>query len=66
MSLLQKLGKGFFDLCSYNCMESIEEFKKLPQNQFNTGWVLTNIGRAYMEVVKYNEAAQYYEQAYKQ
>lgn len=27
--------------------------------------MLTSIGRAYMEVVKYNEAAQYYEQAFK-
>lgn len=52
-------------LCLYHCLESIEEFKKLPQNHFNTGWVLTHIGRAYMEIVKYTEAAQFYEQAYK-
>jgi anaphase-promoting complex subunit 3 len=65
MSLLKKFGEGYHNLCSYNCLEAIEEFKKLPQNHFNTGWVLTAIGRAYMEVVKYTEAAQYYEQAYK-
>ena len=52
-------------LCMYNCLESIEQFKKLPQNQFNTGWVLTTIGRAYMETVRYTDAAQYYQQAYK-
>lgn len=65
MSLLRKFGEGYYNLCIYNCLEAIEEFKKLPQNHFNTGWVLTAIGRAYMEIVKYTEAAQYYEQAYK-
>jgi len=50
---------------NYNCVEAIEEFKKLPQQHFNTGWVLTSVGRAYMEIVKYQEAASYYEQAYR-
>lgn len=54
MTLLKKFGDGYHKLCLYECMESIEEFKKLPQNQLYTGWVLTSIGRAYMEIVKYN------------
>jgi len=54
MTLLKKLGDGYHKLCLYECMESVEEFKKLPQNQLQTGWVLTSIGRAYMEIVKYN------------
>jgi tetratricopeptide (TPR) repeat protein len=54
MSLLKKFADGYYNLCMYNCIESVEEFKKLPQNHFNTGWVLTSIGRAYMEIVKYN------------
>lgn len=65
MGLLKKFGDGYFNLCTYNCKESIEEFKKLPENHFNTGWVLTSIAKAYMEIVKYNGAAQFFEQAFK-
>ena len=65
MSLLRRFGEGYQLLCTYQCLEAIEEFKKLPLNQHNTGWVLTTIARAYMEVVRYNEASNYYEQAYK-
>lgn len=50
---------------TYNCLEAIEEFKKLPQQHYNTGWVLTNVGKAYMETVRYHEAAAAYEQAYR-
>ena len=65
MSLLKKLADGYYCLGAYNCLEAVEEFKKLPPNHLNTGWVLTNIGKAYMENVKYVEAASFYEQAYK-
>jgi len=46
-------------------LEAIEEFKKLPQQHFNTGWVLSNVGKAYMEIVKYQDAANFYEQAFR-
>ena len=65
MSLLRKFGEGYYMLCLYHCLEAIEEFKKLPPHQQNTGWVLTAIGRAYMEIVRYQDAANHYEQAYK-
>jgi anaphase-promoting complex subunit 3 len=65
MSLLKKLSDGYYNLSLYNCAEAIEEFKKLPSNHLNTGWVLSSIGRSYMELVKYSDAASYYEQAYR-
>lgn len=65
MSLLKKLADGYYHLNNYNCLEAIEEFKKLPPQHFNTGWVLTNVGKAYMEIVRYPDAAHYYEQAFK-
>ena len=65
ISLLKKLADGYYHLYNYNCLEAIEEFKKLPSNHLNTGWVLTNMGRAYMEVVRYQDAAALYEQAFK-
>lgn len=60
MLLLKKLADGHYNLVMYNCLQAIEQFKKLPQNHFNTGWVLCSIGKAYMEIVKYNDAIQYY------
>lgn len=62
---MKKLADGFYYMHTYNCLEAIEEFKKLPQQHYNTGWVLTNVGKAYMETVRYHEAAAAYEQAYR-
>jgi len=50
---LKRLADPFFNLSIYNCLEAIDEFKKLPASQLNTGWVQSNIGRSYMEIVKY-------------
>jgi hypothetical protein len=48
MALLKKLADGHYNLVMYNCLEAIEEFKKLPSNHLNTGWVQCSIGKAYM------------------
>jgi anaphase-promoting complex subunit 3 len=64
-TLLKKFADGCYYLNSYNCLEAIEEFKKLPQQHFNTGWVLSNVGKAYMEIVRYQDAANFYEQAFR-
>lgn len=47
----------------YFCKEAIDLFNNLPRQHFNTGWVLTSIGRCYMEIVKYSEAEKYYAEA---
>ena len=60
MSLLRKFGEGYHLLCMYHCLEAIDEFKKLPENQLKTGWVQTTIGRAYIEIVRYQDAAHHY------
>ena len=65
MNLLKRLADGFYFLNGYNCPEAVEEFKKLPPQHFNTGWVLCNMGKAFMENVKYQDAASYFEQAYR-
>jgi anaphase-promoting complex subunit 3 len=45
--------------------EAIELFNRLPTNQYNTGWVLSNIGRCYMEIVQYSEAEKYFAECFK-
>lgn len=65
MTLLRRLGEPYYQLHLYQCLEAIELFQKLPRNQYRTGWVLNNIGRCYMEIVKYQEAEQYFNEALK-
>uniref|UniRef100_A0A672ZUX5 Cell division cycle protein 27 homolog n=1 Tax=Sphaeramia orbicularis TaxID=375764 RepID=A0A672ZUX5_9TELE len=56
MALLRELGRGYQALCSYNCREAIHILTALPPQHYNTGWVLTHIGRAYFELAEYAQA----------
>uniref|UniRef100_A0A3Q3NKK8 Cell division cycle protein 27 homolog n=1 Tax=Labrus bergylta TaxID=56723 RepID=A0A3Q3NKK8_9LABR len=56
MALLRELGRGYQALCSYNCREAINILTSLPPQHYNTGWVLTHIGRAYFELAEYTQA----------
>uniref|UniRef100_A0A8C6MIM7 Cell division cycle protein 27 homolog n=1 Tax=Nothobranchius furzeri TaxID=105023 RepID=A0A8C6MIM7_NOTFU len=56
MALLRELGRGYQALCSYNCREAINILTSLPPQHYNTGWVLTHIGRAYFELAEYMQA----------
>lgn len=53
LSLLKQFGSAYSLLCSYRCQEAIAAFHKLPPAQFNTGWVLCQLGRAHYEIVDY-------------
>ncbi|XP_033933732.2 cell division cycle protein 27 homolog, partial [Pseudochaenichthys georgianus] len=55
MALLRELGRGYQALCSYNCREAINILSSLPPPHYNTGWVLTHIGRAYFELAEYTQ-----------
>lgn len=57
MALLRELGRGYQALCSYNCREAINILTSLPPQHYNTGWVLTHIGRAYFELAEYTQVA---------
>ncbi|XP_075310300.1 cell division cycle protein 27 homolog isoform X2 [Odontesthes bonariensis] len=56
MALLRELGRGYQALCSYSCREAISILTSLPPQHYNTGWVLTHIGRAYFELAEYTQA----------
>jgi tetratricopeptide (TPR) repeat protein len=60
VSLLKQLGIAYQNLCTFKCEEAIREFKKLPKNQYFTGWVLSMIGKSNFENFKYSEAEKYF------
>ncbi|KAH8963977.1 hypothetical protein BDL97_04G039700 [Sphagnum fallax] len=62
-SLLRILGEGFRHLCMFRCQEAMQAFSKLQQQQYETGWVLCQVGRAYFEMVDYPEAERAYSSA---
>jgi len=62
-TLLKKIAEPFYNMSGYLCQQAIEQFLKLPTNQLNTGWVLSNIGRCYMECIKYQEAEKFFAEA---
>ncbi|KAG6472955.1 hypothetical protein ZIOFF_070435 [Zingiber officinale] len=60
LCLLRTLGEGYWLSCSYRCQEALEVFLKLSEKQFNTGWVLSQVGRLHFELVDYYEADHFF------
>ncbi|KAK9099059.1 hypothetical protein Syun_026104 [Stephania yunnanensis] len=56
LCLLRTLGEGFRLSCMYRCQEALDAYRKLSQKQYNTGWVLSQVGKAYFELVDHLEA----------
>uniref|UniRef100_A0A0E0C929 Uncharacterized protein n=1 Tax=Oryza meridionalis TaxID=40149 RepID=A0A0E0C929_9ORYZ len=65
MALLQTLGEGYRLSCLFKCQEALEVYRKLPEAQFNTGWVLCQVGKTYFELVNYLEADHFFELAHR-
>ncbi|EOA33148.1 hypothetical protein CARUB_v10016489mg [Capsella rubella] len=56
LSLLKILGDGHRHLLMYNCQEALLVFQKLSLKQYNTQWVLSQVGKAYFELQDYFNA----------
>ncbi|KAK9748277.1 hypothetical protein RND81_02G047000 [Saponaria officinalis] len=56
MSLWRLLGEGYRLSCMYKCKEALEIYQKLPLKHYNTGWVLSQVGRANFGLMDYFEA----------
>ncbi|KAJ0989787.1 hypothetical protein J5N97_008143 [Dioscorea zingiberensis] len=63
LGLLRTLGEGYRLSCMYRCQEALEVYQKLSQNQYNTGWVLSQVGKAHFEMVDYFEADRFFDLA---
>lgn len=57
LGLLRILGEGYRLSSLYRCQDALDVYLKLPQKHYNTGWVLSQVGKAYFELVDYLEAA---------
>ncbi|KAM5439520.1 anaphase-promoting complex subunit cdc27 [Microsporum ferrugineum] len=60
LDLFSRLASGYSALCSYRCQDALQIFNSLPQNQRETPWVLSQIGRAYYEQALYSDAEKYF------
>ncbi|KAI9192658.1 hypothetical protein LWI28_026160 [Acer negundo] len=56
LSLLRILGEGYRLSCIYRCQDALDVYLKLPHKHYNTGWVLSQVGKSYFELVDYLEA----------
>ncbi|KEH21848.1 cell division cycle-like protein [Medicago truncatula] len=49
LTLLRVLGEAFRLACLYRCQDALETYQKLPHKHYNTGWVLSQVGKMYYE-----------------
>ncbi|KAL9323631.1 hypothetical protein ACSQ67_008488 [Phaseolus vulgaris] len=56
LTLLRVLGEGYRLACLYRSQDALDTYLKLPQKHYKTGWVLSQVGKAYFELVDYLEA----------
>jgi hypothetical protein len=45
----------YFCMGRYRCQEALDTLALLPPNQFDTGWVLAQCGRAHLEMANYKK-----------
>ncbi|XP_048237693.1 cell division cycle protein 27 homolog [Haliotis cracherodii] len=62
LNLLQALGKAYLSLSQYDCRKAAEQFSDLPEHQYNTGWVLSQLGRAFFEGAIYQKAEKIFQE----
>jgi anaphase-promoting complex subunit 3 len=62
MKLLRTLGKAQLMLSLFYCDAAIQALESLPPAQYQTGYVLSMVGRAYYEMLDYTSALQAFEQ----
>ncbi|XVE54205.1 hypothetical protein DITRI_Ditri03aG0061700 [Diplodiscus trichospermus] len=56
LGLLRTLGEGYRLSCLYRCQVALDTYLRLPHGHYNTSWVLSQVGKAYFELVDYLEA----------
>ncbi|KAJ0091066.1 hypothetical protein Patl1_13321 [Pistacia atlantica] len=56
LGLLRILGEGYRLSCMFRCQDALDTYLKLPHKHYITGWVLSQVGKAYFELVDYLEA----------
>jgi len=65
LRLLQDLGQAYMALSSYECAKALQLFQRLPQNQYNTAWVLCLVGRSHFELADYTKSTTAFAEAHR-
>ncbi|XP_021937878.1 cell division cycle protein 27 homolog isoform X2 [Zootermopsis nevadensis] len=60
MALLRELGTAYLHLSQFNCRKAIDCLNNLPPHHYNTGWVLSLLGKAHYELTEYQQAVRYF------
>ena len=55
LALLREIGRAYVALSQYDCRKAIALFSSLPPQHYNTGWVLSQVGRARYELAEYQK-----------
>lgn len=63
--LLRHFGEILRLLCLYHCEEAANIIKKLPINQYRSGWSLSILGRCLFESAKYKESEKVFKECLK-
>ncbi|XP_030473195.2 cell division cycle protein 27 homolog B-like isoform X1 [Syzygium oleosum] len=58
LGLLRLFGEAYRLSCLNRCQDALDVYSRLPHKHYNTGWVLSQVGKAYFELVDYMEADQ--------
>ncbi|KAK9315726.1 hypothetical protein V1522DRAFT_119617 [Lipomyces starkeyi] len=56
LSLYQTLATAAFALSKYECKSALQALMSLSEQQKESPWVLSKLGRAYFEIVRYKES----------
>lgn len=64
MNLLIELGKALVYMGQFHSQKAIDILEELPLKHYNSGWVLSSLGRACFELAKYEESCKYYDAAH--
>ncbi|KAF0295081.1 Cell division cycle protein 27 [Amphibalanus amphitrite] len=61
MSLLRDVGAAYQQLSQFSCRRAVDLLSALPAHQFDTGWVLSMLGKAHFELNDYKQAVRYFQ-----
>ncbi|KAJ5070717.1 cell division cycle protein 27 [Anaeramoeba ignava] len=65
LGLIRVFAEAYGYLTEYKCEKSIEKFKSLQPCHFASGWVLSQVARAYFELSQFQQSYQMFEKARK-
>lgn len=58
--LFSVFAKSFKSFCKYDCYKAIRMLEALPENEKDTPWVLSKLGRLHYEIVNYKQSKRFF------